>query len=331
MEEISKFNHGQLRMQLENKNIKETAVLLATYNGEKFLAEQLDSLVNQTYQNFVCYIHDDGSNDATKKIIEEYCRNYPNMFINLTYDNKYSGAVGNFISLIKYAINYTKEEFILFCDQDDVWLPDKIETEISTIKKYNSSGNPVLVYCDQIIVSGNLDIIAESGMAYSKRNKKDIFTNLAFENSAAGCVICINRSLLINCGKFSDANNIVMHDWWLMLVASIYDSIYYIDKPMMLYRQHGNNTLGAERKNLNFKVKKYFKSISTSVKNKNRHVKKCERQIIELKKVVAYNNKYYCKIDEFCEVLKKNKIKRMIYFLKNGYISKTELFTLFFV
>ncbi|MCT3602865.1 glycosyltransferase family 2 protein [Lactobacillus acidophilus] len=313
-----------------HEDIAEVAILLATYNGERFVEEQLNSILNQTYQNFVCYIHDDGSTDETINILKKYSLKYPRKIKLLDYPGK-KGAVGNFLSLIDYAVVHCKEKYYFFSDQDDIWLPEKIEFEVEKIKRIDNNVEPVLVYCDQKIVDGELNIIAESGMRYSKRNHDDDdLYHLAFENSAAGCVICINRILLELSSKYKNVNNIVMHDWWLMLIAASWGKIGYVDVPLMLYRQHGDNTLGAEQKNIKTKLKKYASNFSKAINSKNIHVKKCERQLIELNLI---NNEFGVngQIKEVANVCTKSKFKKMKYFFENKYLSGNRIFTLLFL
>ena len=115
----------------------QVAILLATYNGERFIKDQLDSILNQTYQNFVCYIHDDGSTDRTVDILKKYVSKYPKKIKLLEYPGK-KGAVGNFLSLIDYAVEHCREQYYLFSDQDDIWLPQKIELEVKKIRKIDN-------------------------------------------------------------------------------------------------------------------------------------------------------------------------------------------------
>lgn len=310
----------------------DTMILLATYNGELYLKEQLESLLNQTYQNFICYIHDDNSKDNTKKIIDEYCRMYPDKFFELNYESGH-GAVGNFSSMIDYACRFCNEKYIFFCDQDDVWLPNKIEIELIELKRIDTcnSEKPILVYCDQKLVDSNLDIFAESSREYLNYDEKsESFKHLVFENCAAGCTIAINRKLLKMCSFVSNTQNVVMHDWILMLIASAYGIVKYVDMPLMLYRQHNNNTLGAERRTLNVKMVKYMSDFFGNASKKRKHIKQCEKQAMELKKLADCYG-HVSDIEECFKICQKNKAYRMFYFFKKGYIERNNMFTLLFV
>ncbi len=309
---------------------KEVAVLLATYNGERYLEVQLDSLVNQTFRDFVCYIHDDGSRDRTVEIIKKYQERYPQSFKLLEYEMGH-GAVGNFMSLAEYVRNNTEEPYIMFTDQDDYWYPAKIEKELDALKKGKDPSKPYLVYCDQEIVDGELNIISGSAMAYSKRiaGVDDSFRELVFENCAAGCTIAINRACLNLAMDHVNEEHVVMHDWWFMLIARCLGEIGYIDEPLMKYRQHGSNTLGADNKRLSGKVRKYLHHLKKTFTGKANHVKKCELQIVEISRYNDVIEKE--EIGRIVETLNKNKLYRMIYFYRNKYIKNSELFTLLFV
>ena len=313
-----------------SETVKEVAILLATYNGEKYVAEQLQSLKEQSFQNFICYIHDDNSSDRTVSIVKEFEERYPGQFKLVNYEGGH-GAVGNFMSLARYVRNNTKEPYIMFCDQDDYWYPTKIEKELNLLKKSEKPSKPFLVYCDQEIVDGNLNIIAKSGMDYSKRKSgiDDSFKELVFENCAAGCTIGINRCCLDLAINSVVENHIIMHDWWFMLIARCFGDIGYVDESLMKYRQHGTNTLGADNKILSGKIRKYMRSLKRSMIGKANHVRKCEMQIKDIKNAGGYQ--YIHEIENIVKVLEKHKIQRMIYFYTNKYIKKSELFTLLFV
>lgn len=309
---------------------KEVAILLATYNGEKYIEVQLQSLIDQTFKNFVCYIHDDGSKDRTVEIIKEFQERYPDNCILLEYEGGH-GAIGNFLSLARYVRNNTSEPYIMFTDQDDYWYPTKVEKELEALKKGEDPSKPYLVYCDQEIVDGELNIIAKSGMEYSKRKAgvDDSFKELVFENCAAGCTIAINRLCLEIAMDHVNEEHVIMHDWWFMLIARCFGSIGYVDEPLMKYRQHGSNTLGADNKLLSGKIWKYLHGLKRSMSRKALHVKKCELQIEDISNCT--DSGYTRDVDNIVRIIHKPKYSRMLYFFKNEYIKKSELFTLLFV
>ncbi len=318
-------------MEQMSKENQEVAILLATYNGEKYLEEQLKSIANQTFKNFMCYIHDDNSSDSTKIIVRKYIKKYPDNFCLMEYDGGH-GPIGNFMSLSRYVRNNTNEPYIFFSDQDDYWYPTKIEKQMKFLKKNKNEKMPFLVYCDQEIVDGDLKLISKSGMKYSKRiaGIDDSFKELVFENCAAGCTMAFNRALLEVAVDYAVETDIPMHDWWFMLVARCCGDIGYVNESLMKYRQHGANTLGADNKVLAEKVRRYMKSLRKSVGNKSRHLKLCEKQIIRVFHIKK-NNFYIEQLKEINDIIYTSKPSRMIFFIKNGYIHINELFTLLFV
>ena len=221
-------------------NDEKVDILLATYNGEKYLEELINSIVNQTYSNWYLIIRDDGSNDNTINIITDYCEKYPDKITIVKDSYKNLGVIKNFSALI----NYSQSKYIMFSDQDDIWLPNKIELSINKIKSYDNT-YPLLIHTDLKVVDENLNIISDSFWKYKNINPKDGLQlgNSLCQNSVTGCTVIINKALkeLIT----SIPEQVIMHDWWISIVALIFGKVYYITETTILYRQHSNNTLGA--------------------------------------------------------------------------------------
>lgn len=229
------------------------AVLLATYQGETYLSEQLDSLLQQTFQDFVIYIHDDGSSDGTLQVIQDYAKQYPEKIVLLTYE-KAGGSAANFMSMLRYA----KEPYIMFCDQDDVWLSDKIEQSYQTMKciEEGAENHPCLVFTDLRVVDQNLQTISESFMTYTKRNPyRTAYTQLLVQNVAPGCTMMINQTLAKYMQRYTSMEAIQMHDWWAILIASVYGKISYLESATILYRQHTQNVVGAADRSILARLK----------------------------------------------------------------------------
>ena len=241
--------------------MKKIAVLLASYNGEKYIEEQLDSLNRQTYQNFICFIHDDGSTDATNQIIDKYCKEYPDKFKKIIAPGT-GGAKYNFMFLLNHVDQ--SFDYYMFCDQDDVWLPTKIKKTLDFMESTNKNvESPCLVYCDMKVVNQDLDVVDESFLKYNHLDTDKITLDRAIMKPfAAGCSMMINKSLA-NMSHICNAENIVMHDWWLMIIAASSGSIKKIPESLSLYRQHGNNTLGAQKITTMSKVAERLKRIVT--------------------------------------------------------------------
>lgn len=231
------------------------AILLATYNGEEYIAQQLDSLVAQSgdhagrrkgsgnARNWKCVIHDDGSTDKTVDIVKLYVDKYPDLFC-LIDGKSTGGAKNNFLYLLKRV----EADYYMFCDQDDYWLPDKVETSWRVIKQMEraNKGLPLLVFSDMKVVDKELQTISDSYIRYVNMDTKHLdFNHLICRNPVAGCTAIINRKLRDLSLQYKDINHIVMHDWWVALVASAEGKLFFIDRPLSLYRQHGDNSIGA--------------------------------------------------------------------------------------
>lgn len=223
---------------------KQVCILLAAYNGENYIRQMLNSIKEQSYKNFICYIHDDGSTDSTSRIIEEFCQTNMDRFVNIK-TKPIGGAKDNFLYMLKeFGIKYP---YIFFCDQDDIWLPDKIEKSLDKMIEIEGTDNkPTLVYSDMMVVDEELDIISSSFIKYNALNINNITVDRAImKGYVAGCSMMLNNALA-NISSIDNTENIIMHDWWVMLIASAVGKIAFLDEALVLYRQHRNNVLGAK-------------------------------------------------------------------------------------
>jgi len=222
--------------------MREVDILLATYNGEKYLAEQLDSILSQTHTQWRLLIRDDDSSDSTLDIIQEYIGRYPSQIILIQDNEKNLGAYQNFARLLQEA----SSDYVMFCDQDDVWLETKIEETLKVMIDNERTDTPLLVHTDLVVVDEKLQTLHPSFVKKMRINvKRDRFNQLLMRNIATGCTMMINRPLLDLILPLPEKG--VIHDWWIVLVASIYGHIIYLDRATILYRQHGNNTIGASQ------------------------------------------------------------------------------------
>ncbi|WAJ24546.1 glycosyltransferase family 2 protein [Lacrimispora xylanolytica] len=213
-------------------------ILLSTYNGEKYIRTQLDSLLAQTYQDFKVLIRDDGSMDKTPEILEEYTHQDPRI---VWYGCENIGVVYSFFDLMKHA-DMTCDYFA-FSDQDDEWLPEKLEKAVKMLQT-NNSDDPVLYCSDKIIVNEDL-------MPMDVHVRRDIrrpsFGNALVQGICTGCTAVWNQKLMETLIKHmpNHIENIVMHDWWLYMTASCFGKVCYDKGAYIRYRQHQNNKLGA--------------------------------------------------------------------------------------
>lgn len=226
-------------------------ILMATYCGAHFLKEQIESILNQSHQDFNLYISDDGSSDDTLSII----RSFHDSRIHIVEKNPHPGVIGNFSHLM----SFSTAPYILFSDQDDVWFKDKIEKTLQLMKEVENSEIPVLVHTDLQVVDGALNLIHPSFFAYTKLKplSHTTFPKLLTQNVVTGCTTMINRALLTLAHPVPD--QVAMHDWWLALIATAFGKIAVLNEPTMLYRQHAQNSLGAKKYNLKSYLKRWLK------------------------------------------------------------------------
>lgn len=221
-------------------------ILMATYNGEKYLAAQIDSIIKQTFTDWRLIISDDCSSDATLQIARKYAEIDDRIYV-LENKERFACAKGNFVNLI----HFSDADYSMFCDQDDYWLPLKIQQSVENMSemenKYGYSC-PLLVFTDMQVVNDNLEVIAYSFEAYSGLNPtRNKFSQLLAQSIGAGCTMLMNRSLRELFEKTPDSQMMIMHDWWLTLIASAFGQIGHVDEPTSLYRQHDENSVGAVR------------------------------------------------------------------------------------
>ena len=203
-------------------------ILLSTYNGERFIRAQLDSLFAQTYPNIVIHIRDDGSTDGTVDIVKEYVdRGIP--IVLERGDN--IGIIPSFMQLLRNTER--TGELYAFCDQDDVWKPEKISRAVERIMQ--SSQPERVLYCSR------LEYVDEHlhHLGYSLIPRVVGFENAVVENIATGCTAVFGEQIRAWILE-GDPARMMMHDWWAYLVASAFGLVVYDDFPSIQYRQHGN-------------------------------------------------------------------------------------------
>lgn len=218
------------------------AILMATYNGEKYICQQIDSILSQTCKDWELYIHDDGSTDNTIAAVESYVEKYTDK-IHLIDGKSTGGAKYNFF----YLFGQVEAPYYMTCDQDDVWLDKKIElTYDKMLTIENKADVPCLVYTELRVVDSELNTIADTMSGYQSLDcHKRTINQFILQNSVTGCTMMINRALRDKMLHITDIDNTIMHDWWAALVAAQFGKTAFIDEPTILYRQHGDNSLGA--------------------------------------------------------------------------------------
>lgn len=220
-------------------------IVLSSYNGEKFIAEQIASIQQQTHPDWKLLVRDDGSSDHTPDIVQGLTE-VDDRIILLRDDRGNVGPAASFGVLLEYALN-TGAGYVALADQDDVWTPTKLARELALILRHERQGGeskPILVHTDLMVVREDLGLVHRSFLAYQGlRNLADSpLGTLLIQNFVTGCTTVVNRRLLQVAVPLP---SVIMHDWWLALCAAALGEIHYLPEPTVLYRQHGRNTLGS--------------------------------------------------------------------------------------
>lgn len=220
-------------------------ILLATYNGEKYIEELLESIKKQTYQEISLLIRDDGSTDNTVDLIERSLSGWDRPWRWASISMTTSGVINNFTALM----SDSKADYMMFADQDDYWLPEKVEKTLGEMKRLevlHGINSPLLVHSDLEVVDQSLNRIASSFWGYTKINPSlNTLNRLLIQNNVTGCAMMINRHLLSL--ALPIPKEALMHDWWLALVAAAFGAIGIVLEPTIRYRQHGKNSVGAQK------------------------------------------------------------------------------------
>lgn len=295
-----------------------TVVLLATFNGEPYLSAQLDSLLNQTYSHFEIFISDDCSTDGTQKIIDEYVQKYPERIHDIHNSQRFGCAQNNFFNLVE---NVTAD-FYFFCDQDDVWCADKIQKVLKLYQSLENQNQPILIHTDLKVTDKNLNVLNDSFFEQMQL-KKNITSWKGFvvQNYVTGCAMAINNSLadIYRIHKASiNKDNILMHDYFFALLAVFLGKILFIDDSEILYRQHGNNSVGAKN------VKSFSYAINKLKTNglKNKEIVSGRNQLGEILKILKaenFDHEVVFILEEYCNLVKKNKFARIRFIKTNGF------------
>lgn len=217
-------------------------ILLATYNGEKYLEEQIDSILNQTYQDIRLIISDDGSQDKTRKILEEYQKK--DNRITIYYQEENLGCIKNFEFLLKQVQN----EIFMLSDQDDVWMPEKIEKTYQKLLEEQTD----LVFGDLEVVDSNLKTLYPSFNDFMKLTRKiKKYKNTSrlnyLYNCITGCTIMTKKKWLNEILPLPSQSQHVLHDHWIGLIISLKGKISYLPEMYTKYRQHNMNRIGTEK------------------------------------------------------------------------------------
>lgn len=247
-------------------------ILLALFNGGRYLNELLASLDSQSHANWRLIARDDGSKDATMSMLEEFKRKHPNR-VRIIEDNLGNvGVVKNFELLMKAS----SAEYIMFADQDDIWFPEKIQLTLEKMRSLESNcpHQPSLVFTDSSVYFDKSQVVKESCWRYSGFYPEFAlsFKGAMVQNVASGCTMMINRRVIQSIRPIP--SHAIMHDWWLLMYVLAFGRVDFVNTPTLLYRQHQGNDTGAARWSW-----RYIARVILSRKSSLRHsIQKTQRQ-----------------------------------------------------
>lgn len=297
-------------------------VLLATYNGAKYLEEQIESLLGQTFTDFRIIARDDGSTDNTLAILTRYSEKYGNKFWIISDEQPSGSAQGNFARLT----DLSDADYTMYCDQDDYWHPGKIEMTYAAMRKAEESNRevPVLVHCDLQVVDSDRNVMSRSFWAYQGLNPHMAETNhLVVQSNITGCTVMINRVLREKAQPFP--NTMIMHDWWLGLIAAISGRIVAIDTPLIDYRQHETNDTGAKHFNFRYVAGRVIKQLTTEMLSESRRtIRRTQNQADALVRHVenALSKHDIVLLDQYIHMDEMNFIQRRYFVIRNGFMKQ---------
>lgn len=238
-------------------------ILLATYNGEKYLVEQLESILNQTYKDFNLIISDDCSEDSTVKILEEYAKK--DSRITIFKQEKNLGVISNF----EFLLSKVESDYFMFSDQDDIWNEDKIEKTLNKLEETDSD----VVFTDLMVVDDKLNVLYNSywelkGLK-NKILKYNSFEALYLNNYVTGCTMLMKKEVIEKALPLPKSTKYILHDYWIALIASQSGKVEFLNEPTIKYRQHKNNRIGSKTRTESIKTLSEIRKLFIEVKKEH--------------------------------------------------------------
>lgn len=221
-------------------------ILLAAYNGAAYIRQQIDSILQQDYPNIQLVLSDDGSQDGTQEILTEYEAKYPGRVIWHQSGKRFGKAQTHFMHLLR---TFHDADYIMFSDQDDVWHPDKVRKTLQKMREIEKDTSvPALVHTDLRVVDRELNMIAPSFCSYSDIDGSRLQLNqMLVQDVVTGCTMMVNHALASLADVEIPDDAVVMHDWWLGILAAACGTAGFLNEPTIDYRQHGTNSVGAQK------------------------------------------------------------------------------------
>lgn len=293
-------------------------ILMATYNGEHYLEEQLASIESQTWTDWRLIVHDDASSDGTWRILENFQKRLGKEKVIIKKNNPASGsAKANFIGLIQASAG----DYMMCCDQDDVWHLDKVARTFYRMRQMEKRyGNeiPLLVHTDLCVVDEQLSELNSRFHSYMNLRTDGKLNKELIQNQVTGCTVMINKALRKHVAEVTDVEPIVMHDHWLALIALVFGKMSYLNKATIDYRQHGDNSVGAQNaRSISYMWQRFLRG-----KNKFRQDMRdscCQvGYFVQLYVSCIKDEKVIELLDKYSHLYEKNKMSRIFCFFQHN-------------
>lgn len=297
------------------------SIIMSTYNGEEFLAEQIDSILNQDYEDWKLFIFDDGSKDRTEEIVREYQKKREGKIFFLRNERNF-GAKGNFFRGLKKVAKQLepKSEYYAFSDQDDVWDRDKLSLSLSRLKEIEEEGFPAAVFSDVRTTDKTLKILEDSYFKGAKINMRQLdFASVLMENKAIGGTMLMNKAMVqLEMEREDQIGDVPkqakMHDWWFALLGIGLGRVAFLERATESYRQHERNVVGG-------------KSFFSYVKNRIFHYKlrkSIEENILQGEEFQEYFGEFLKSenkeiLENFVKISKSGFLRRRYLLVKYGF------------
>lgn len=258
-------------------------VLICTYNGERYIVNQIESILKQKIRPQKIIISDDGSTDETLILCSQCFKEHAYTNFKIV-KGPGKGIANNFF----HGAKYSTADYLFFSDQDDVWIEDKVVFFADYFSRVNNL-SPALVFSDSYVTDEKLEVLHESFVNFAGLNI-DVFLDdsILLENCVQGASSAINgklRDLLLQSLVCIDDKYICMHDWWLAILAKYFGVVCYIDKPLLYYRQHSDNQVGAKKSHC---YTGYVMSFFQQIKK----IKKYQYQIEQFSKILNHTKTF---------------------------------------
>lgn len=290
-------------------------IVMATYNGADFIVEQVESIQRQSYKNWRLLISDDCSTDGTLNIVKSISIS-DNRIKLISSDVKYGGAMPNFLQALKKS----DSPYFMFCDQDDIWLEDKIKISVEHIARLeNTSGaaKPIFVSSDMKIVDDNVNLLSSSFMSYENFGTGDTsLSHVLVENNVPGCTIIGNATLRKWLNLCTSYDGLIMHDWLVNLICKCAGNSSFINESTSLYRQHSGQEVGSHKFSL-IKLVSGFNLLNS--RNYWSSVRKNAEAFLKTYQDYLPNESIEV-VEDFIDMFDLNPINRIICAYSNGYL-----------